>query len=426
MTKHSRTLSVVSTLALSLSAFATQSAFASQDTIPTTRVLNGEPVPECGFAPVAYTGNCSATLVHPEIILHAQHCGKPRSISLTHGGGGGKKLDVDYCKTFPGSWDTAKDFAFCKLKTPVTDIPPIPVAFGCEVDLIKAGADIVHCGFGANGGGGIGTKGFGTKRWGANTLGKVEKKGEYANLHTSPSKIVSCSGDSGGPLLMRMEDDTWRVIGVASIIQGNCSGSSSYNVYSLTAPGVEWIEKESGVDITPCFDPDGTWNPTKDCGKFYMGDHEGHGSWENSCEGTPVSGYSSTCGDPFGDDEGSGSGDEPSEGTGNEPSSGSESEEPEPSTTPDDEEEEDSGAGGDGSEDGDTSEDNQDESEVGSDDGGASSEKGSSEKPSDSSTGDEKVDAKGCSLGSSQRYGGMFALSLLLLGRLGRRGRLRA
>lgn len=286
-----------------------------------SRVLNGETVPECGFAPVAYLGNCTGTLVHPEIVLHAQHCGKPRKISLTHGGGGGKKLDVEYCKTYPGAWDTSKDFAFCKLKTPVTDIPPIPVAFGCETEALVAGAEIVHCGFGANGGSGAGNKGFGSKRWGANTVGKLRKKGEFTTINTSPSKIVSCAGDSGGPLLMRLKDKTWRVVGVASTIEGGgCNGSRSYNSYAFTAPGVAWVEKESGVDITPCFDPDGTWAPTKDCGKFYMGDHEGHGTWADGCEGTPVSGFSSTCGDPFGDDgkesgDGEGEGDGDSEGS---------------------------------------------------------------------------------------------------------------
>lgn len=301
MSRSTRSISVISILALG-TALAGTSARAAEPDAPTSRVLNGESVPECGFAPVAYLGNCTGTLVHPEIVLHAQHCGKPSKISLTHGGARGKKLNVEYCKTYPGQWHTSKDFAFCKLKTPVTDIPPIPVAFGCETDEIKKGAEIVHCGFGANGGSGSGNKGFGTKRWGANTIGNLAKKGEFTTINTSPSKIVSCAGDSGGPLLMRMKDKSWRLLGVASTINGGgCSGSSSYNSYALAAPGIAWVEKESGVDITPCFEPDGTWKPTKDCGKFYMGDQKGHGSWGDGCEGTPVSGYSATCGDPFGD-----------------------------------------------------------------------------------------------------------------------------
>lgn len=321
MSTSSRSIFVTSILALGLGLAGT-SAQAAEADAPTTRVLNGETVPECGFAPVAYLGNCTGTLVHPEIVLHAQHCGKPRRISLTHGGAGGKRLDVEYCKTYPGKWDTSQDFAFCKLKTPVTDIPPIPVAFGCETEEIKKGAEIVHCGFGANGGSGSGNKGAGIKRWGANTIGNLAKKGEFTTINTSPSKIVSCAGDSGGPLLMRMKDKSWRLLGVASTINGGgCSGSRSYNSYSLAAPGIAWVEKESGVDITPCFEPDGTWKPTKDCGKFYMGDQEGHGSWKDGCKGTPVSGYSSTCGDPFGDGEGQKSGESESSSEGGDSSS---------------------------------------------------------------------------------------------------------
>lgn len=426
MTNKSRPLCVFSTLALSLCAFSTSPVLASEASAPTSRVLNGETVPECGFAPVAYIGNCTATLVHPEIVLHAQHCGKPKSISLTHGGGGGIKLDVDYCKTFPGAWSTAKDFAFCKLKTPVTEVPPIPVAFGCEVDKVVKDVDIVHCGFGANGGSGSGNKGFGTKRWGANKLGGLKKSGEYTTLSTAPSKIVSCAGDSGGPLLMRMEDKTWRVIGVASTINGGgCSGSSSYNSYSLTAPGVAWVEKESGVDITPCFDPDGTWNPTKDCGKFYMGDHEGHGTWKDGCKGTPVSGFSSTCGDPFGEDGSGGDskdspkdepsdkpedskdepGDEPKDSKGDPKGS---NQEPEPSTTPDEGE-----SDGEGSEGGEDPAESEEGSQAASGDESSQSNEGSGNAKG-SSNEDEPKDS-GCSLGG-RTAPSFFALGLLLLG----------
>lgn len=413
MRMTSRTLCLLSTL-VSLP------VQASESVAPTTRVLNGETVPECGFAPVAYIGNCTATLVHPEIVLHAQHCGKPRSISLTHGGGGGKKLDVEYCKTFPGKWSTAKDFAFCKLKTPVTDIPPIPVAFGCEVEQIVKGADIVHCGFGANGGSGSGNKGFGKKRWGANTLGSLNKSGEYTTLNTSPSKIVSCAGDSGGPLLMRMEDKSWRVIGVASTINGGgCSGSSSYNSYSLTAPGVAWVEKESGVDITPCFDPDGTWKPTKDCGRFYMGDHEGHGTWKDGCKGTPVSGYSSTCGDPFGDDGSQEEGESPKESEeGSEQDPKSSEKEPKKSGSGEDDpkkSEQDPDASTTPDEDSDAPEDEEgsEEPEDGSQEASPeASDDEDSDQPAESSTGDEKIKG-GCTLGDPSPAGQLALFALL-------------
>lgn len=264
------------------------------------RVANAEAVAECGFAPVAFMGNCTAVLAHPEIILYAQHCGRARSISLTHKSGAGRKLEFEFCKLFPGSWSMPKDFAFCKLKKPVTDIPPIPIAFGCELDNIKAGSPIIHCGFGNSGASG----GFGTKRWGENTIGRISMGSEYRSINTSPNKVVSCQGDSGGPLLVKMKDDTWRTIGVASTISGSCGSPTASNVYAWAPAAVAWLEKESGVDVTPCFDPDGSWNPTKECGSFYKGDHKGHGTWADGCKGTPVSGYSSLCGPAFDGSEG--------------------------------------------------------------------------------------------------------------------------
>lgn len=265
------------------------------------RVANGEPVEECGFPTVVSTGRCTATLVHPQIVLYASHCGKSRSISFMHKNGTGRKVTPSECKTYPGGGgNSAKDFAYCKLEEPVTDFPIVPVAFGCELDMVKEGLDIVHCGFGATESGG-----YSGKNWGANKLRSLQENGDGTGvLETRPSPVNSCSGDSGGPLLVQLKDGSWRTIGIAATISGKCGGSNVYNRYAYAPGAVEWVEKESGIDITPCFNLDGEWEPTKECGKFFAGGAEGHGTWDNGCEGTPRSGFSSTCGPAFGGGEG--------------------------------------------------------------------------------------------------------------------------
>lgn len=66
---------------------------------------------------------------------------------------------------------------------------------------------------------------------------------------------VTQKGDSGGPTFVRLPDGTWRVIG---LLHGGNTGSSSVQA---VPPYLAWIEKTSGVDITPCheLDESGGW-----------------------------------------------------------------------------------------------------------------------------------------------------------------------
>jgi hypothetical protein len=98
-------------------------------------------------------------------------------------------------------------------------------------------------------------------------------------------------------------DDSWRVFGVTSWGQAdNCPAGGSFG---LMHNGVAWVEETSGVDITPCHDADGTWNPTPYCRGFPLDPGHGYGSWDNGCAGGPAGDWSEICGDkPEGDDVG--------------------------------------------------------------------------------------------------------------------------
>lgn len=277
-----------------------ESAFASPVPGPTTRIASGTTAAECALPTLVDLGNCTGTLVHPRVVLYANHCGTPSSIRFTNRSGGGFQVGIASCKIRGGSavsLPSPVDFAYCVLEEPVLDIPLVPVAFGCEQELAKADAKIVQAGFGAVKGS---QSGSGIKRWASNTIERVEE----SYLFTSKGGVVACPGDSGGPLLMQLEDGSWRTVGIASTLIGypdQCGTKSDFqNRYVNAWDAALWVQKETGIDITPCFEDDGSWSPTKDCGKFFAGEpSKGHGTWADRCKGTPVSGMSASCGDPF-------------------------------------------------------------------------------------------------------------------------------
>lgn len=263
----------------------------------TSRVANANKAKECDFPPVAYVKGCTGTLIHPEIVIYAWHCGRPSSVKFAESGGSRKGFSVRAsCKTVPGGRTNSKDWAYCKLAKPVKEIPIVPVVAGCEYEMIsKAGQEVVQVGFGKT----HNTR-AGTKHWGISEV--TEVSGGVVTVGDKNS-VVACPGDSGGPLMVRMKDKSWRTIGILSTYNGRC-GKGGVNWYADVQKAISWIEEDSGVDVTPCFNKEGKWEPGPDCGGFYAGDAgDAKGTWANKCEGTPRSGRSSTCGPADGGDD---------------------------------------------------------------------------------------------------------------------------
>src|SRR5690349_6275861 len=96
----------------------------------TPLIANGQPVGECAW-PTAVSvesggGLCTGTLIHPEIVVFAAHCGATnKTIRFsTTSFGGGRTVEPLFCMTNPdygGTEDQAHDWGFCRLAEPVTD-----------------------------------------------------------------------------------------------------------------------------------------------------------------------------------------------------------------------------------------------------------------------------------------------------------------
>lgn len=302
------------------------------------RIVGGEAVEHCAWPSAAMvvlhdpnapkdksTRLCTASLVHPEIVITAAHCldnqHQVRGVAFTDRyktlfDDKDKKLfhEVETCKAHP-KWVNDKttqgrnlDFAYCKLKKPRTDVPIIPPLMGCEVEMLKAGTPITLVGYGQK----SGAKGSapGDKMQVQTTFNGYSTGGEA--LVGSQGK-GSCYGDSGGPAYVNLKDKFgknagWRVFGVTSSGPSGCPGPANYGMIHKF---IAFVEKDTKIDVTPCFDAEGNWDPNEQCKAAPLNPRQSQGSWlEQTCEHGPKGGWISTCGDPAGDDDGSNGDDE--------------------------------------------------------------------------------------------------------------------
>ncbi|MCX4240898.1 S1 family peptidase [Paraliomyxa miuraensis] len=273
------------------------------DGIPgNSEIYGGTDVVACGWpTTVSLGGSCSGTLVHERVVIYAAHCGANYSsvrLGESINGGPGRSVATEQCKIYPGGEPgEGNDFAYCTLKEPVNDVPLVPVLMGCEAeDYLVPNQQVTVVGFGnAN------TGPYGIKRQVTTKINSITANDE---AFIGGGGKDSCQGDSGGPVFVQVEDGSWRVFGITSY--GGACGTGGY--YSMMHLGMAWFEQQTGYDLTPCHDADGTWNPGPDCRSFPLTPGTGTGTWANGCSGGAATGYSAACGAPYADDGGGGGG----------------------------------------------------------------------------------------------------------------------
>jgi uncharacterized membrane protein YgcG len=264
-------------------------------------IVGGQETPPCAWPTTAnYTedlgggvsGDCTCTLISPTIISLAAHCLDSKAVGrkVTFGdtNRNGKVVQITKCMAAPGG-QSVSDFGFCVLAEPV-NMPVIPVLFGCETSILKQGQDVVLVGYG-NISENTPSPG-GHKRW---VHAKIDKVGTRS-IDIGDPMHQNCFGDSGGPAFVQLADGSWRVFGATSTT--DTPACASLGTWALIHPNVPWIEQQSGVDITPCFDAaSGAWQPGPNCSGVPLNPEVTDGTWPNLCtESLMLSGPLASCG----------------------------------------------------------------------------------------------------------------------------------
>lgn len=231
-------------------------------------ITGGTLAAEGEFPAVVALGGCSGTLVHPSLVVYAEHCGTaiaevrfgPSSDAPT------RVVNTDRCRSIPGAkLGDGSDLAYCVLAEPVLDIEPERILAGCELADFDVGKPAIMVGYGVDHDGGT----YGQQRVATSRIDSIGDE-----LFLEQGSADTCRGDSGGPVFVEHREPDGstkrRVVGVTSAGTESECGRGIAHYVNLTRK-LDWLESSSQLDVTPCFNQ-GEWSPTPACRLETCGD----------------------------------------------------------------------------------------------------------------------------------------------------------
>lgn len=258
-------------------------------------------VDECVWSPVVsiraslpggVVAFCSGVHMRNGLIVTAAHClDGAQSLRFRFGeNGNAPEMAVDLdseqmaerCHMYPGGhaissplggegWQ-GPDIGFCTLPTHPGGLPEsTPLLYGsCEMDYfhkqLSGGTDLDAVGMGSSIVSPSMETHFGVKRAvQTHATGYIDTQGAKYLRALQPDPCAQSAivrgGDSGSPLFEQMEDQSFRVVGIAAAIddeynQPTCDGATRTVLYTPLALYVPWIEHTAARDLTRCHE----WN----------------------------------------------------------------------------------------------------------------------------------------------------------------------
>ncbi len=216
--------------------------------IEPTPVYGGTVAQPCEWPFVVFLPpKCSGVLIDAQHVLFAAHCGVefPEVLFGEDISTPSRVVPTLGCEAFPGGEPgQGNDFAICTLAEPQGDIPIIPLVGPAEEDQIRPGHPATIVGFGENE-----ERISGIKRAVDTVVGTTNEAGE---LRIGGDGQDSCVGDSGGPAVARLDDGSWRIVGITS--HGTTCGEGGW--YGRPGMAAEWLSDRAEVNAcSPLWKP---------------------------------------------------------------------------------------------------------------------------------------------------------------------------